>query len=117
MGNQIGYKIRKIRELKGFTQNYMALQLNVSQRAYSKMEREEIKLDWEKIQSIADILELNPIDLASFDESLIFHNCMQSGKSNTINNNFPEELKNQYEARIKDLSNEIIFLRKQLLKN
>jgi transcriptional regulator with XRE-family HTH domain len=92
----------------------MALQLDVSQRAYSKMEREEIKLDWERIQNIAGILEIEPVDLVSFDDSLIFHNCQQSGKANTINNNFPIELKKQYEARIQHLTKEIAFLRKQI---
>lgn len=114
MNSQLGEKIRKVRKLKGFTQEYMAAQLEISQRAYSKMEREEIKLDWPRIQNIADILGLDPADLISFDDSLIFHNCNQSGKSNIIHNNFSAELEEQYEKRIAQLTDEISFLRTQL---
>lgn len=114
MKNQLGEKIRKIRDLKGFSQQYMALQLNISQRAYSKLEREEIKLDWDRIHQISEILEIEPVDLISFDDSLIFTNCNQSEKINAINN-FPAELKEQYEDRIKALTEEVAFLRQMLL--
>lgn len=114
MKGQIGNKIRKVREIKGFSQEFMSEKLNLSQRAYSKIEREEIKLDWQRINEIAAILELDPIDLVAFDDSLIFHNCSQSGKANTIYNQFPAELKEQYEKRIGQLESEVAFLREQL---
>lgn len=112
----VGNKIRKIRELKGFTQDYMALKLEISQRAYSKLERNETKLDWQRIEKISEILEIEPVDLVSFDDNLIFHNSPQSGKNNTINNHFSEELKKLYEDRIKHLEEEILFL-KEIVKN
>ncbi len=112
----LGEKIRKIRELKGFSQEYMAEKLDISQRAYSKLEREETKLDWGRITGISHILEIDPIDLIQFDDSLIFHNCSQSGKINEIHNHFPEELKQQYEKRIEQLEDEVKFLREALKK-
>ncbi|WP_396173132.1 hypothetical protein [Flavobacterium sp.] len=45
-----GYKIRKDRELKGFTQDYMSGKLEMSQHAYSKIEINEIKLDRGRIE-------------------------------------------------------------------
>ncbi len=45
MTDKIDQKTLKIRELKGFNQHYMAAELDISQRAYSKIEREETKLD------------------------------------------------------------------------
>lgn len=113
MNTDIGGKIRKIRTLKGFTQDYMAVQLEISQRAYSKLENNEIKLDWSRIFDIAKILEIDPVELVSFDDSLIFHNCSQSGKQHTFNN-FPVELKEQYENQIAHLQEEVLFLRRQL---
>ena len=115
----VGNKIRKVRELKGFSQDYMASQLAMSQRAYSKLEREEIKLDWQRIQQISSILEIDPIDLVSFDDNLVFNNSPQSGKNNTntIHNHFPEELKKSYEERIKHLEEEIKFLRILIAKD
>lgn len=35
----IGYKIKSIRELKNLTQEYMAEKLDISQAAYSKLEK------------------------------------------------------------------------------
>ncbi len=66
--------------------------------------------------AISKILQIDPVDLISFDENLIFNNCSQSGKSHTIHNNFPIELKEQYEIQITHLKEEIAFLRKTILK-
>ncbi|VAW11731.1 hypothetical protein MNBD_BACTEROID03-211 [hydrothermal vent metagenome] len=112
MKHDLGAKIRKIRALKGYTQDYMAAKLDVSQRAYSKLENNEIKLDWNRLTDISKILEIDPVELISFDDSLIFHNCSQSGKLHTFNN-FPEDLKKQYENQIAHLKEEIKFLREK----
>lgn len=116
MNVNIGGKIRKLRELKGFTQDYMAHKQAISQRSYSKIENNDIKLDWGRIENISKILEIEPTELISFDDSLIFNNCSQSGKIHTINNNFPEELKKSYEDRILHLESEVLFLRDLLNK-
>ncbi len=115
MKHDIGAKIRKIRTLKGYNQDYMAAKLEVSQRAYSKLENNEIKLDWDRLTNISKILEIDPVELISFDDSLVFHNCQQSGKQHTFNN-FPDELRAQYENQIAHLKEEIKFLREQLGK-
>lgn len=111
---KLGSKIRKIRELRGYNQDFLASKLDISQRAYSKLERDQTKLDWERLVQIASILDIEPIDLVSFDDSLIFNNCSQSGKINTINNNITDELKSLYERHIKNLKEEVSFLRAQL---
>jgi transcriptional regulator with XRE-family HTH domain len=113
---KIGTKIRQIRELKGLSQEYLAAKIGVSQRAYSKMERDEIKLDWGKITSIAQVFEIDPLDLVSFDDNLIFNNCTQSGKANNIINQIPDKLIEQYENRIRFLEEEVAFLRSLLKK-
>jgi transcriptional regulator with XRE-family HTH domain len=63
MKANIGDKIRKVRELKGFTQDFMAGKLEMSQRAYSKIENNDIKLDWGRIEDISKILDIEPFDL------------------------------------------------------
>lgn len=116
MKKDIGSKIRQIRELKGYSQEYMASQLNVSQHAYSKLETGKTKMDWERVTKIAVILDVDPLDIASFDDNLVFNNCTQSGKFEQFNNYLPKELTEQYEKRIEALQNEIDFLRKMVLK-
>lgn len=117
MKANIGDKIRKVRELKGFSQDFMAGKLEMSQRAYSKIENNDIKLDWGRIEDISKILEIEPTDLVSFDDSLVFNNCVQSGKFQVFNNNFPDELKKSYEDRIAHLEQEVLFMRGLLAKS
>jgi transcriptional regulator with XRE-family HTH domain len=119
MSKNIGEKIRQIRDLKGISQEYISNKLGISQRAYSKIERNEIKIDWEKITEISKVFEIDPMDLISFDDNLIFNNCTQSGKfiNSQANNNFPEKLIDQYESRIESLETELSFLRELIKKN
>jgi transcriptional regulator with XRE-family HTH domain len=118
MSKNIGEKIRQIRDLKGFSQEYISDKLGISQRAYSKIERNEIKIDWEKITEISKVFEIDPMDLISFDDNLIFNNCTQSGKfvNSQAPFNIPEKLIEQYESRIESLEKELDFLREMLKK-
>lgn len=83
-----GHKIRNIRELKNFTQGYMADKLQMSQSGYSKIEKESNISD-EKLQQIADALEVKPEDILAFDSQKYFNSVgnvegNNSGNSNSI---------------------------------
>jgi len=58
---QIGERIRKIRAGKGYSQEYMALKLNMSQSAYSSMERGVTEIPSRRLCQIADLLEVSPM--------------------------------------------------------
>jgi transcriptional regulator with XRE-family HTH domain len=90
--------------------------VGVSQRAYSKMERGEIKLDWNKITTIAHIFDIDPIDLVCFYDNLIFNNCHMSGRANQFINQIPDKLIEQYESIIKFLVEKLLFLMSLLKK-
>jgi len=131
MKNNIGLKIRQLRELRGFSQEYMANRLSLSQRQYSKIERNEAKIDWYKIVEISDILEITPFNLVSFDDTLIFNNNSTPEKFNDFTYNYPEKLVEQYERiieqyekrieqyerRIKQLEEEASLLKLTFVKN
>ena len=57
MNDAIAKNIRKHRELKGFSQEYMAHQLNVNQSTYAKMENSSTKITIDKLFSVAKLLE------------------------------------------------------------
>jgi DNA-binding XRE family transcriptional regulator len=65
---KIGKNIRKIRDMKGFSQDYMAMELGISPQAYSKIERERTKLDLHRLNLIAKLLDVEPKDIMDFDE-------------------------------------------------
>lgn len=59
----IAVGIRKKREVKNYTQEYLAYKLNISQNAYSKIELGYTKITVERLFQIADVLETNAVDL------------------------------------------------------
>lgn len=64
----VAINIRKIRESKDYTQDYLAVKLNISQNAYSKIELGYTKITLERLFQIAQILEVDPVDLITFTE-------------------------------------------------
>ena len=61
--------IRKRREFRNYTQEYLALKLNISQNAYSKIELGYTKITLERLFQIADILEFDVIELIQPERS------------------------------------------------
>lgn len=59
----IGEKIRIQRLTKNFSQEYMAFMLDISQPAYSKLERDETEISIIRVYAIAEILEINAFEL------------------------------------------------------
>lgn len=85
----IGARIKNVRELKNFSQQYMAERLQVSQAAYSKLENGETKVSDEKLSQIAEILEVSTEDIKAFDSQKYFNSVGniegdKSGNSNSI---------------------------------
>ncbi len=59
----IATNIRRIREGKGYTQEYIALKLGISQNAYSKIELGYTKITLERLFYIAGLIETDVIAL------------------------------------------------------
>jgi transcriptional regulator with XRE-family HTH domain len=51
-------QLRKLREAKGYSQEYMALQLEMSQNGYCKIENGRVDIKLKTLQRIADILQI-----------------------------------------------------------
>lgn len=80
---EIHDKIRFIREQQHMTQEEMAEKLNLSASAYSKMERGETKLHYEKLQQVANIFHMNLTDLIGLNERNIALLITESGSNNS----------------------------------
>ncbi|MES2378555.1 MAG: helix-turn-helix transcriptional regulator [Bacteroidota bacterium] len=63
----IAATIRKKREAKNYTQEYLAYKLNISQNAYSKIELGYTKITVERLFQIADVLEIGAGELLDAD--------------------------------------------------
>jgi transcriptional regulator with XRE-family HTH domain len=88
---KIGEKLRMIREMKGLSQEAIATNLNISPQAYGKIEREETKLDYQRITEIAKIMDLKAEDIVNFDGQNIFNNSSQAHSTGNFNINNNKE--------------------------
>ncbi|MEN9964356.1 MAG: hypothetical protein RL582_1451 [Bacteroidota bacterium] len=113
----IGQKLKKIRELKNFTQTHIASELGITQSAYSKIELGETDVTYLKLTRIAEALGVSAEEIVSFNEHMIFnvmHN--QNGNGLVVNKGVSENEKKLYEEQISVLKEEISYLKKVLDK-
>lgn len=111
---KVGQNIRKIRDLKGYSQEFMALELEISQRNYSRIENNELELHLNRLEKICKILDVSPQEILDFDAHLIFK---RNGDICGMKQNYYvnlERAQEQYENQIRYLNEEVAFLRKQL---
>ena len=106
--NVIGQRIKKLREEKGITQENMALQLDVTQSNYGRLEKDDRRLNVVKLLKIVRILDVNIMYL--FNEVLGEQNAESSGLSHT-NKEVYDILVESLRSEIQHLKDEVNFLR------
>jgi transcriptional regulator with XRE-family HTH domain len=92
----IGHKIKKLRELRNLTQEFMADQLDMSQSGYSRIETNDVEVTITRLERIGEVLGMRPEEILSFDEKYVFnqtHNRTAYGLIiNHNNGSVPSEL-------------------------
>ncbi|KMK52453.1 hypothetical protein RO21_00970 [[Actinobacillus] muris] len=81
---KINEKIRHLRETKNWSQEEMASKLNMSTNGYSKIERGESKINTERLEQIANILDMDMLELISIGERNVMF-FQESVVSNSLN--------------------------------
>ncbi len=117
--SKILYNIRKAREQKSYTQEYLAAQLGIDTKSYSNIENGVSKLSIDRLLKIADVLEATPESFLNPTQNLNFTHCVQSGYylNNPIaNEDGYKEAKEAWIILIDELRSEIKFLREQVQK-
>jgi transcriptional regulator with XRE-family HTH domain len=112
----VGQKIKKIRELKNLTQDYVSEKLGISQSGYSKLENGEVDIPIERLRQISELMGLKPEDILSFDENMVFNIMYNKTGNGFVINHVSENEKRLYEEQIKTLKDEIIHLKSVLDK-
>lgn len=113
-------KVRKMREFRNYTQEYMAEQLNLSQRAYSSLENGKTQLSVERLVDICKLLDVSVGEILDIENQNIYTNNFNNNADNNHGNlifkkNDFEEQKKLYERIIEMKDNEIQFLKEQIL--
>lgn len=70
---KVGNNIRKLRELRNYTQQYMAGELGISLSGYGKIERNETDVSLGRLSQIAAILGVDVQGILRFDDKHIFN--------------------------------------------
>jgi transcriptional regulator with XRE-family HTH domain len=104
--------IKSLRELKNYTQEYMAEQLGITQAGYSKIEKGKTDLGYKKLEEIARILGVSVEGIITFDTQKYFNSFNNiNGDYNgsiLINSDICPMLKKLYEDKIELLEKLLI---------
>lgn len=117
---KVNDKIRALREYHNWSQEDVAERMNMSKSSYSRLEREESKLDVGKLQKLAAIFQIDIADLIKSDDSkgLV---CLiaENNGSNANYYNGSENLMNEIE-RIKQAlthTQELVQYKDQIIEH
>lgn len=113
--NNVGFNIRQIREKKGFSQEYMAQELDISQATYARVENQDVKLTVNRLFKIAEVLGTDVVDFFGSSELTIQHQENHHGaygngyvqNLHILNKEVYEKLIENLESQIKDLKNRL----------
>ncbi|MEZ4902462.1 MAG: helix-turn-helix transcriptional regulator [Spirosomataceae bacterium] len=115
-------RIREVRDQKGYTQEFMAESLGISQNAYFKIENHKVKVKAEMLKKIATILETDMNNLLIDDNTdgykIKQHNPLNSvgsvGNDVIYNQNNFEKERGVWQALEKSL-NDVIASKEALI--
>ncbi|SFC94116.1 Helix-turn-helix [Flexibacter flexilis DSM 6793] len=112
---KVGERIRKLRELRNYTQEYIADKLEISQQQYSNIEKGLFDISLKKLYKISEVLEVSPATILEFDAQVIFNNYAEKSHQNNkpIYYSIDEKIENLYKDKIKLLEEKILWLEKQ----
>jgi transcriptional regulator with XRE-family HTH domain len=109
--------IRVIRESNGLSQEYVASKLDITQQAYSNIEKHPENASIKRLKQISEVLSVPVTSLIGESESYIQQNFQQQGgQAATIIHiqGIPEHERMLYERLIEELKSEIALLKSML---
>ena len=108
-----GNKIKKIREFKNYTQDYMSDKLGISQNTYSKIESGQSKLDTDRLKQISEILQVPVESILDDTPTFNFNNSHNNSFYAGYVLNLQEENKEMAQGTIKILQDQIVHLQRE----
>jgi transcriptional regulator with XRE-family HTH domain len=113
----LGNNVKRLREILGFTQDYVAVKLDLLQQTYSNLEKSEI-IPKDKLELISKVFNISIEAIENFREDMLFNNINNSHGCNNINYQFQsiDKIVELYERLLKE-KDEVISLYKSKLKN
>ena len=95
----IGENIRKVRDLKGFSQQALAESIGLSQKQLSRIETNQVSPTFDTLEKICEALGITLKNLLQFNEDLVFNNVVETqngGEFIAYNNTDIKQIENLY---------------------
>jgi transcriptional regulator with XRE-family HTH domain len=115
---ELGENIRKIRELKGFTQQNLADEIKVDQKTISRIEKGQLSPKFETLEELSRALSVSLAQIMAFDEHLIFNNFIHAqhgGHFVAYNNTEIEKVEQLYQMLLKEKDEMIAVLKQKVM--
>lgn len=119
----IGENIRKIRDLKGVSQEVLSHEIGISQKQLSRIETNQVSPTLALLEKICESLEIKLSELLNFNENLVFNNYNQNqgdGEFGVYNNTEVRQIEHLYQKlldakdqTIRTLENEVQLQKKK----
>ncbi len=109
----IGDKIKTVRMMKGYSQEYVAKKIGITGPAFSNIEINKTDISWSRLNEIAAALETTVSELTTFGEKNVFH--ISGGVNNLCGNGvvyFPIDLFT-FVQKVEDMSIRLAELEKK----
>lgn len=103
-------KVKDTRRIKGFSNENMAYELNISSSAYNKLERSETTLTLERLLQIKDILDISLTDLLEIKTGDVLHQNINDNAIGKVETLYQEN-KEVYEKLIASKDEQIALLK------
>src|SRR5690554_1903707 len=85
-------KIKELRIEKKLTQEDVAFELDITQSQYVRLERGECEFDFEKLNRIAVLFQINPNEIIEFEEKYVLINSYNGTNKGSNSNNFASSI-------------------------
>jgi transcriptional regulator with XRE-family HTH domain len=108
--NNIGFKLKNLREFNNYSQDYLAKILNISQAAYSKIENGSTQLSLEHLLKISELYKIGANDLLGLNDKWNINEINNSNgvaSQHVVINIYNEERLTSIEKRIESIESKL----------
>jgi transcriptional regulator with XRE-family HTH domain len=121
--HQVLKNIRILRKIKGYSQDYIAKKMGITQSSYARFENQGVKIDFNIIEQVADVLEMDICTIINY------HNSGSKKESEVVNsdqrellkklnhyadrNAYLQKMNEQFQKQVKDKEHIIELLKQQ----
>lgn len=111
--------MRILREVNGYTQEYVASELGINQNTYSKLESGQTKLTVERVKRLAELYSIDPDYFFSEEAPIINYNTGNKSRAIINTQNYHDNLETKplqrlYEKLLNEKDQQLELLKSEL---